>query len=261
MNAGILYTEHAHAKLTLVGAGPGDADLITRKGLKALQTADVVLYDDLASADLLAEAPAHALRQYVGKRAAQPSWTQDAINALCVAMARQHGHVVRLKGGDPFVFGRGYEEIAYARQHGLSTAVVPGISSCIGVPALQGIPVTSRGVSQSFWVITATTQHRDLADDLRLAAQSNATVVLLMGLAKLDQICALYDSVGRGTLPMAIIQNGTRPNERCVIGQVWEMPYLVEQERIGAPALMVIGDVVRLHPAYLMDYARALATI
>jgi len=246
-------------QLTLVGAGPGDAELITLKGMKALQQASVVLYDDLANTELLSFAPAQAIRQYVGKRVGKPSWTQDDINQLCVDMARQYGHVVRLKGGDPFVFGRGYEEIAYARQHEIPTQVVPGISSCIAVPAMQGIPVTSRGVSQSFWVITGTTRHHELADDLKLAAQSNATVVLLMGLGKLDQICALYDSLGRGGLPMAVIQNGSRPNERCVVGQVWEMPGLIEQAQIGAPAVLIIGEVVRLHPTYLMDYARAIS--
>jgi uroporphyrin-III C-methyltransferase len=136
---------------------------------------------------------------------------------------------------------------------------VPGISSCIAVPAMQGIPVTSRGVSQSFWVITGTTRHHELADDLHLAAQSNATVVLLMGLNKLEQICALYESMGRANLPMAVIQNGSRPNERCVIGQVWEMPGLIEQQQIGAPAVIVIGEVVRLHPAYMVQYARWLS--
>lgn len=254
-------TVQIQPQLTLVGAGPGDAELITLKGMKALQQAHVILYDDLANAELLDFAPSQAIRRYVGKRAGQPSWSQDDINQLCVAMARQHGHAVRLKGGDPFVFGRGHEEIAYARQQGVPATIIPGISSCIAVPAMQGIPVTSRGVSQSFWVITATTRHHELADDLRLAAQSNATVVVLMGLGKLDQICALYDSLGRGNLPMAVIQNGSRPNERCVVGQVWEMPRLTEQQPIGAPALIIIGEVVRLHPTYLMDYARAMATL
>lgn len=250
--------EYVHAKLTLVGAGPGDVDLITNKGIKALRQANVVLYDDLANADLLDYAPTLAHRQYVGKRAGKVSWSQADINELCVIMARQHGQVVRLKGGDPFVFGRGYEEIAYARLRGIETAVIPGVSSCLAVPAMQGIPVTSRGISQSFWVITATTQHHELGDDLRLAAQSNATVVVLMGLSRLDAICALYNSMGRGTLPMAVVQNGTRPNERCVVGQVWEMPHLVDEEQISAPAVPIIGEVVRLHPTYLMDYARTM---
>ncbi|MEZ0541224.1 uroporphyrinogen-III C-methyltransferase [Fibrella arboris] len=250
---------HSRAHLTLVGAGPGDIDLITLKGLGAIQQADVILYDDLVTVELLKHALPGTLCQAVGKRAGQPSWAQEKINQLCVAMAHQYGHVVRLKGGDPFVFGRGYEEIAYARQHNLPTSVVPGISSCIAVPALQGIPVTSRGVSQSFWVITGTTRHQQLADDLRLAAQSNATVVLLMGLNKLDEICALYDSFGRGNLPMAVIQNGSRPTERCLVGQVWEMPGLVAQYQLGAPAIIIIGEVVRLHPTYMMDYARALS--
>ncbi|GAB2523195.1 uroporphyrinogen-III C-methyltransferase [Spirosoma aerophilum] len=243
-------------KLTLVGAGPGDGELITLKGIRALRQADVVLYDDLANDTLLEFAPEQALKIYVGKRSGQASFTQDEINELIVRFAQEHGHVVRLKGGDPYVFGRGFEECAYARQYAIECEVVPGVSSSIAVPASQGIPVTSRGVSESFWVITGTTRKGELSDDLRLAAQSKATVVVLMGMRKLTEICTLFCEAGRGHLPMAIVQNGTRADEQCVIGQVWNMPQLAEEQGVGAPAVLVIGEVVALHPSYLAESMR-----
>ncbi|GGN05088.1 uroporphyrinogen-III C-methyltransferase [Dyadobacter beijingensis] len=242
------------AKLTLVGAGPGDSELITLKGMRALQSADVVLYDELANAAFLEFAPAHALKMYVGKKVGQPSFSQGEINGLIVRLARKRGHVVRLKGGDPFVFGRGHEEMEYARDHGIPCTMVPGITSSIAVPASLEIPVTRRGASESFWVITGTTQAGELSDDIRLAAQSKATVIVLMGLNKLEEICALYKHFGRGHLPMAVIQNGTRPDEKSVVGQVWEMPRLVRESGISTPAIMVMGEVVALSPAYALEY-------
>lgn len=238
-------------KLTLVGAGPGDAELITIKGAKALRQADVVLYDDLANDSLVEFAPTSALKIYVGKRAGRASFTQVYINELIVRLAQEHGHVVRLKGGDPYVFGRGFEELTYARQYGIECVVIPGVSSSIAVPASQGIPVTSRGVSESFWVITGTTRNGELSDDLRLAVQSKATVVVLMGMNKLSDICAMYCQAGRGHLPMAVVQNGTRADEQCVVGQVWTIPQLVAEHGVGAPAVLIIGEVVTLHSSYL----------
>ncbi|QRR00584.1 uroporphyrinogen-III C-methyltransferase [Dyadobacter sandarakinus] len=248
-------------KLTLIGAGPGDAELITLKGIRALQQADVVLYDELANAGLLDFAPAQALKIYVGKKAGQASFSQDEINGLIVRLARKRGHVVRLKGGDPFVFGRGFEEIRHARDQDISCEVVPGVSSCIAVPGSLQIPVTSRGVSESFWVITATTQTGELSEDMQLAAQSRATVIVLMGLGKLDEICGLYRQFGRAHLPMAVIQNGTRPDERSVLGQVWEMPQLVREKQIATPAILIIGEVVALHPSYALEYLQSMQLV
>ncbi|GAB2598964.1 uroporphyrinogen-III C-methyltransferase [Spirosoma areae] len=246
-------------KLTLVGAGPGDGELITLKGIRTLRQADVVLYDDLANNSLLEFAPERALKMYVGKRAGRASFTQEEINDLIVRLAQEHGHVVRLKGGDPYVFGRGYEEYEYVRQYGIACEVVPGVSSCIAVPASQGIPVTSRGISESFWVITGTTRTGDLADDMRLAVQAKATVVVLMGMSKLSEICTLYCQAGRGQLPMAVVQNGTRADEQCVVGQVWNIPQLVAEQGVGAPAVLIIGEVVTLHPSYLAECLRGAA--
>ncbi len=238
---------HTEPRLTLVGAGPGDPDLITRKGLRALATADAVLYDALSSDDLLNETPENCLRIFVGKRAGCHYKKQDEINDLIVATALEYGHVVRLKGGDPFVFGRGQEEKAYAEAAGIPVEVVPGISSCISLPELQGVAPTSRGYADSFWVITAHTRNGGLSDDLFRAAQSNATVIILMGLGRLDQICALWDAEGKGNLPAMVIQNGSRPDERSWVGTVNEIASRVLAERDKGPGIIVLGETVRQH--------------
>ena len=235
------------AQLTLVGAGPGDPDLISVKGIKALADADVVLYDALVSKELLTYAPERAECIFVGKRAGQHSHTQDAINELIVHFAHEKGHVVRLKGGDPFIFGRGFEEISYAQQHGVKTSMVPGNSSSAAVPALQNIPNTSRGVNHSFWVVTGTTAEGELSKDVAIAAQSSATVVILMGTRKLEQICEIFDAHGKGKTPVAIIQNGTMPNERMVKGSINDIAAKAKASGIGAPAIIVIGETVSLY--------------
>ena len=236
--------------ITLVGAGPGDPDLITRKGLKALRSADAILYDALSSDELLDETPAAAVRIFVGKRAGCHYKKQEEINELLVETALRHGHVVRLKGGDPFVFGRGQEEVAYARAHGIPTTVVPGISSCISLPELQGVAPTSRGYADSFWVLTAHTRDGGLSNDLLLAPRTNATVIILMGLGRLDQICALWDAEGKGNLPAMVIQNGSRPNERCWVGTVNDIADRVATERDKGPGIIVLGRTVSQHPAF-----------
>ena len=243
-------------QLTLVGAGPGDPELISLKGIKALQRADVVLYDALVHPDLLAYAPPHARRIFVGKRAGRHAHTQAEINALIVRHACRRGHVVRLKGGDPFVFGRGHEELRHARAHGISVAVVPGISSSTALAATQHVPVTRRGVSESFWVVTATTRSGALSDDLALAARSTATVVILMGMGKLEEIVACFERCGRGHTPVMIVQNGTLPNEQTVLGTVDTIAAAARRAGVGTPAVITVGEVVRCHP----HYARQTAT-
>jgi uroporphyrin-III C-methyltransferase len=237
-------------RITLVGAGPGDAELITIKGVKALQTADVVLYDALVNDELLHFAPEHAVMVYVGKRSGEHYYEQSAINKLMVDYALNYGHVVRLKGGDPFVFGRGYEEIDFAADYSIPTQVIPGISSSIGVPGLQGIPVTHRGLSESFWVVTGTTASGLLSNDLYDAVRSRATVVVLMGVHKLKEIVKLYQNEGRGKLPIAVIQSGSTENEKVAIGVVDTIIEVVEENQVKAPALIVLGEVVSLHPKY-----------
>ena len=233
-------------KLTLIGAGPGDPDLITLKGIKALQKAKVVLYDSLAHPSLLDYCPADSIKVLVGKRFGKTSCGQDDINNLIVEYADQYGEVVRLKGGDSFIFGRGYEEIVFAAQHGIESEVIPGISSSYAVPALVGIPLTSRGVSESFWVITGTTKSHALSKDLSLAAQSTATVVILMGLHKLDEIVSIYAGIGKLDEPIAIIQNGTLENQKVVTGKISNIQPLAKIGEIASPAIIVIGQVAAL---------------
>ncbi len=238
-------------KLTVVGAGPGAIDLITLRGIRALQKADVVLYDALVDQELLEYAP-QAEQIFVGKRRGCYHYQQDQINELIVSRAITHGHVVRLKGGDPFVFGRGAEEMEYAASHGLEVAMVPGISSCIAVPASQQIPVTKRGTSESFWVITGTTREHKLSKDVALAAKSSATVVILMGMSKLQQITELFKLEGKSETPVAVIQNGTWNNEKVAAGTINTIISLVEEKQLKNPAIIIIGAVVQ-HRERLME--------
>ena len=231
-------------KLTVVGAGPGDIDLITVKAIKVLKTADVVLYDALVNEELLDYINPEAEQIFVGKRRGCYKYQQDQINELIVARAKSNGHVVRLKGGDPFIFGRGAEEMEYAANFGLEVAVVPGISSSMAVAANQNIPVTKRGSSESFWVITGTTKEHKISSDIQLAAKSNATVVVLMGMSKLPQIVKLFQEEGKNELPVAIIQNGTRPNEKIGIGTVDTIESIVEENNLKNPAIILLGKVV-----------------
>jgi uroporphyrin-III C-methyltransferase len=237
-------------RITLVGAGPGDAELITIKGIKALQTADVVLYDALVNEELLEFAPAHATKVYVGKRSGDHSFSQENINKLMIDYALNYGHVVRLKGGDPFVFGRGYEELDHAADYSIPTQVIPGISSSIGVPGLQGIPVTHRGLSESFWVVTGTTSDGKVSADLYQAAKTKATVVVLMGIHKLAEITEIFKNEGKNRLPVAVIQSGSTTNEKVVVGVVDTIVEVAEENDITSPALIVFGEVVSLHPKF-----------
>ncbi len=232
-------------KVTLVGAGPGDPELVTLKAILALNKADVVLYDALVDISLLKHAPDNAIKIYVGKRVGKHSCPQEDTNRLCVEHALKHGHVVRLKGGDPFVFGRGSEEIDYIEAFGIPTAVVPGITSSIAVPAAAGIPVTKRGVSESFWVITATTSQGELSRDIAVAAQSTATVVILMGTKKLDEIVEAFSLNGKSDLPVAIIQSGTTKEQKVVAGTIRDIRQKAILASIGAPAIIIVGEVVK----------------
>jgi len=232
-------------KLTLVGAGPGDVDLITVKAIRVLKTADVVLYDALVNEELLEYINADAEIIFVGKRRGCYRYQQQQINELIVALANSKGHVVRLKGGDPFIFGRGAEEMEYAASFGIETAFVPGISSSLAVPAYQNIPLTKRGSSESFWIITGTTKDHKISSDVALAAKSNATVVVLMGMSKLPEIIALFQRENKHNLPVAIIQNGTRANEKVGIGTVDTILEIVKEKALSNPSIIVLGEVVK----------------
>jgi uroporphyrin-III C-methyltransferase len=240
-----IFAYHKEPRLTLVGAGPGDPELITLKAIKTIQQADIVLYDALVAQPILDFIPVGTPALAVGKRAGSHSYKQEDINELIVEFAYLYGHVVRLKGGDPFVFGRGGEELEFAARHGVSTDVVPGISSAIAVPAALNIPITSRGYSESFWVVTGTTMSGEISNDIALAAKSTATVVILMGLGKLKEIMQVFQANGRAQTPVAVIQNGTLANQKHVIGTAATIDELVQKNNIGSPAIIVVGEVVR----------------
>ncbi|MGX1928651.1 uroporphyrinogen-III C-methyltransferase [Flagellimonas sp. 2504JD4-2] len=240
-------------EVSLVGAGPGAKDLITIKGLRALQTADAVLYDALIDMDLLDEAPAGIPKIYVGKRCGKHYAKQEEINGLLVDYALNHGHVVRLKGGDPFVFGRASEEIAHVESFGIPVTVIPGVSSAIAVPGNQGIPLTQRGIASSFWVMTATKRDDSFSEDLILAAKSSATMVILMGVRKFIAIAHEIRKYRGGLTPIALIQNGTLKHENCIVGTLNNTETLFESVDISQPGIIVVGNVVSEHPSFFED--------
>ena len=232
-------------ELYVVGAGPGDPDLITVKGQKALMKADVILYDNLANKDLLDLAPESCEKIYVGKHPYGSYTPQERILELIKEKAFEKGCVLRLKGGDPFVFGRGFEEILYARAHGIETHFIPGISSMQAL-GFYDIPLTHRNVSESLWVITGTKKDGNLSDDLKLAMQSKATVIIYMGMKKLPEIVSVYSAAGRGDMPAAIVQHASHQHSKSVRGKVSELLQLVEEHQMTHPSLIVIGKVASL---------------
>ena len=248
-----------HPKLSLVGAGPGDPELITLKGLKVLADADVVLYDALIDKSILEHAPANALKIFVGKQKGVCQFPQEKINELIVQYAHSHGHVVRLKGGDPFIFGRGHEELTIAKQHNIEVQIIPGISSAVSVAGLQEIPLTRRGINDSFWVMTGTTKDHQLSRDIYHAAQSDATAVILMGMSQLDKICEVFTKFGKFNTSVAIIQNGSLPTEKVLIGKVDNIVAKVNDNNIGSPAIIIIGEVVNLHPSIWKEHSLSIS--
>ncbi|TDW99357.1 uroporphyrinogen-III C-methyltransferase [Dinghuibacter silviterrae] len=240
-------------KLTLVGAGPGDPSLITVKGLEAIKQARVILYDALVNPELLKHASKDCLIRFVGKRAGVHLYTQKEINLMILKYVFSLGHVVRLKGGDPFVFGRGQEEITYAQKYRVETEVIPGISSALGVPGINHIPVTARGVSEGFWVITGTTEERKLSRDLAYAIQANTTVVILMGMGSLQKIAEQYTLAGKQDTPAAVIQNGSLPDQHIRVATIGALPGIAEAEGLKNPAIIVVGEVVRFYEAHQLS--------
>lgn len=230
-------------RLTVVGAGPGDPELITLKAIRALRDADVVLFDALANPDLLDYCLPTVEKIFVGKKGYQPSISQDAIHYLIAEKAFQKGHVVRLKGGDPFIFGRGNEEIQFAKQRGIQTAYVPGISS-IQTPGLLDIPLTARGYAEGFWVITGHTSERELSKDLTLAVQSKSTVVILMGMRHLALIQSVYQAHHRADVPALIVQAASTPQEKVGIGSAGNLVGLAASHHLTNPAVILLGPVV-----------------
>jgi len=237
--------------LFLVGAGPGDPELITLKAIKALEAADVVLYDALANESLLEYAPAGAIKEFVGKRYGCHALSQQEINDRIILYGNRYTRIVRLKGGDPFVFGRAHEEMEFARAAGMQICIVPGISSALAVPATAMIPLTCRGINESFWVTTGTTQSGEISADIALAAQSSATVVILMAMSKLEAIMEIFAQNGKRETPVAIIQDGTTARQKMVTGTVRDIAYRSQYAGLSNPAIIIIGEVVNLSAALM----------
>jgi uroporphyrin-III C-methyltransferase len=230
----------------LVGAGPGDPKLITVRGVEVLGLADVVVFDRLVPAELLHHAPAGAERVYAGKEPGRSAMPQEEISALLVARAQAGYQVVRLKGGDPFVFGRGGEEALACAAAGVRFEVVPGVSSAVAAAAFAGIPVTHRGVAQSFAVVTGSTAHGDRVELSRVATATD-TLVILMAAGKLQRTCEELIAAGRpADEPAAIVQWAATPEQRTVLGTLATLPTLAQAERIGPPATLVVGEVAAL---------------
>ena len=234
----------------LVGAGPGDPDLITLRGAAALGQADVVLYDSLATRELLGLAPDQAEWIDVGKRGHDaPTRPQDEINALLIERARAGQVVVRLKGGDPFVFGRGGEEASACAQAGIRCEIVPGVTSALAAPAYAGIPLTDRRHGASFAVVTGHKDPGRPAEETRWGALGTAvdTLVILMGMRNLAEIVSKLITGGRpGSTPAAAVMRGTLGTQRVVTAPLAELPERVQAAGLGAPATVVVGDVVGL---------------
>lgn len=230
-------------QISLVGAGPGDVELISVKGLNRLKKANVVLYDALVNEELLTYAPT-AKKIFVGKRKGYKAYEQEQINQLLVDAANEFGHVVRLKGGDSFVFGRGMEEMLFAQQHAISTEVIPGISSSISVPELANIPVTHRGLSNSFVVLSATLADGSLNPELQNTVSFNATIVILMGLSHLEKIAGLFLENSKPDIPAAVICNGSLPEQEIIAGTVRTISEQYRKSGVQGPGVIVIGEVV-----------------
>jgi uroporphyrinogen III methyltransferase/synthase len=230
----------------LVGAGPGDPKLITLRGAEVLGFADVVVFDRLVAPSLLDLAPPHAERIYAGKEPGRPAMRQEEINELLVERAVAGRAVVRLKGGDPFVFGRGGEEALACVQAGVPVEVVPGISSAIAAPAAVGIPVTHRGLARSFAVVTGSTAHGEEID-LASVATATDTLIVLMAAGHLAAACRALIEAGRpDDEPAVIVQWATTPDQRHVIGTLRDLPDRAVEAAIGPPATLIVGAVASL---------------
>jgi len=234
-----------HGIVYIVGGGPGDPGLITVKGLECLRRADVVLHDRLVAQELLTEVPSHAELIDVGKEPKRHRRSQEEINALMIEKARAGKNVVRLKGGDPFVFGRGGEECLALAEAGIRYEVVPGVSSAIAVPAYAGIPVTQRGVTTAFTVVAGHTGSRDSTIDWD-AISRVGTIVFLMGVEHLPEIVQELIAHGRGTdTPVALIQEGTTRNQLVLTGTLSDI--VEKAQEVRPPAVLVVGEVVLYH--------------
>lgn len=232
-------------ELIVAGAGAGDPELITLKAYKLLQEVPVVLYDNLVNKSLLEYTKPGCENIYVGKLPYGEYTPQEQIHELIKEKAYAKGKVLRLKGGDPFIFGRGFEEILYARKHNIKTTFIPGITS-MQASGFYDIPLTFRNISESIWVVTGTKKDGSLSADLQLAIQSKATVVIYMGMKKLPEIASTYIDKGYGDMPAAIIHYASLPYHKLIKGKIKDLPQLAAEQHITHPALIIIGPVTNI---------------
>lgn len=240
----------ATACVYLVGAGPGDPELLTLRAARLLASADVLVYDNLVSDGVLALANPKAERIYAGKRRNEHTLRQEQINALLVQLAQDGKRVVRLKGGDPFIFGRGGEEMQKLAEHGVSFEVVPGITAASGVACYAGIPLTHRDHAQTCLFVTGHLKDGNPELDWTALVRPQQTVVIYMGLSGLPEICRQLIAHGAPTdRPIAIVQHGTLATQRVLTGTLADLPAKVAGSGFSSPSLLIVGDVVRLHGA------------
>jgi uroporphyrin-III C-methyltransferase len=237
-------------QVCLVGAGPGDPELLTLKAHKRLQQADVVVYDNLVGEGVLAMIPEQVQRIYVGKESSNHTLPQDDITLLLVQLAQRGKKVVRLKGGDPFVFGRGGEELATITEAGIAAEVVPGITAALGASAYSGIPLTHRDHAQSCVFVTGHRKDGTYSLDWPMLARPSQTVVIYMGVGSLEGIVDELVSHGRSPqTPVALVRNATHEDQRTVVGTLDTIAGIASKNQIKPPALIVVGEVVSLYNA------------
>lgn len=240
-------TDASAGLVSLVGAGPGDPDLLTVRALARIRNADAVVYDRLVSDPILAMCNPDAEFIYAGKAKANHTLPQDSINELLVRLARKHNRVVRLKGGDPFIFGRGGEEIETLADQHIEFEVVPGITAAAGCAAFSGIPLTHRDHAQSCIFVTGHLRNGNINLNWKELTDPQQTVVVYMGLTGLDRICQSLIDYGRSDqTPAALIEQGTKPQQRVLASNLKDLPQLVAQSDVSAPTLLIIGGVVSL---------------
>lgn len=251
MDIQLPFSRNGHSgsgQVFLVGAGPGDPDLLTLRALRLMQDTDVVVYDALVSDEVMALVCKEAERIYVGKRSGNHALPQEAINALLIDLARQGKHVLRLKGGDPFVFGRGGEEIEALAAHGIPFQVIPGISAANGISCYAGIPLTHRRYAQSVLYATGHLCNGMLDLDWVALTRPRQTVVIYMGLSALPLICEKLVEYGLPTShPIAVVQQGTTAAQRVVSGTLATISEHVAASALQSPSLIILGEVVPLH--------------